>query len=265
MTAAPMIVAVWQGPSPDGNIARAFDTVARMLTAAAAAGAQVLVFPELYLPGYNHAGLAALAQPAGGAWERRLAALARASGCGLAIGLAEREGETLRNTALVFDGTGHEIARYHKVQLYGPREQALFTPGDRLCLFDFGGLRCGLMICYDVEFAPLVRANAAAGAQLLIVPTANPVPFHHVPRLTVPAQAVNHGVTIAYANLCGPEGDLVYSGGSCIVGPDGVSLASAGPGAALLIADLAPAFAVPADMRSTQLADLRPLDPHSSW
>jgi nitrilase len=260
-----MIIAVYQGPSPDGDIPRAFDTISRMLAAAAAAGAQIVVFPELYLPGYNHGAIPALAQPADGAWEQRLAALARAAGCGLAIGLAERDGAALRNTAVVFDGAGREVARYRKVQLYGPREQALFVPGDRLCLFDFGGVRCGLMICYDVEFAPLVRANAAAGATLLIVPTANPVPFHHVPRLTVPAQAVNHGVTIAYANLCGPEGDLIYSGGSCIVGPDGATLASAGPGAALLIADLAPAFAVPAAMRSTQLADLRPLAPHSSW
>ena len=261
MSGAPMIIAVYQGPSPDGDIARAFDTVARMLTASAAAGARLVVFPELYLPGYNHGNIPALAQPAGGGWERRLSGLARAAGCGLALGLAERAGAALRNTALVFDGTGHELARYRKVQLYGPREQALFVPGDRLCLFDFDGVRCGVMICYDVEFAPLVRANAAAGATLLIVPTANPVPFHHVPRLTVPAQAVNHGVTIAYANLSGPEGDLVYSGGSCIVGPDGVMLASAGPGEALLIADLAPAVAVPAAMRSTQLADLRPLAP----
>ncbi|MBI1220292.1 MAG: nitrilase [Rhodobacteraceae bacterium] len=256
-----MIVAVYQGPSPDGDIAAAFEAIARMLAAAAAAGARLVVFPELYLPGYNHAGIPVLAQSAGGAWERRLADLARTAGCALAIGLAERDGDVLRNTALVFDGTGRELARYRKVQLYGPREQALFVPGDRLCLFDLDGIRCGLMICYDVEFAPLVRANAAAGAALLIVPTANPVPFHHVPRLTVPAQAVNHGVIIAYANLCGPEGDLVYSGGSCIVGPDGAMLASAGPGAALLIADLAPAFAVPAAMRSTQLADLRPLTP----
>lgn len=252
-----MILGLYQGPSPDGDDARALATVARMLAAAAAAGADLVVFPELYLPGYNHAAIPERAQPAGGAWEQALAAACRAAGCGLAIGLAERDGAQVFNTALAYDAAGQELARYRKVQLYGPRENALFTPGDGFGTFPFKGRRCGLMICYDVEFAPHVRALAAAGAEVLLVPTANSEPFRHVSAVTVPAQAVNHGVVIAYANLCGPDGNTTYTGLSCIAGPDGEKLASAGRGEALLVADLAPAFAVPASYRSTQLGDLR--------
>lgn len=254
-----MILGLYQGPSPDGDDARALATVGRMLAAAAAAGADLVVFPELYLPGYNHAAIPDRAQAAGGAWEQALAAACRRAGCGLVIGLAERDGARVFNTAVAYDAAGQGLARHRKVQLYGPRESALFVPGDGFPTFDLKGHRCGLMICYDVEFAPHVRTLAAAGAEVLLVPTANPEPFRHVPTLTVPAQAVNHGVVIAYANLCGPDGSLSYTGLSSIVGPDGAMLAAAGRGEALLIADLAPAFAVPTSCRSTQLADLRDL------
>ena len=57
--------------------------------------------------------------------------------------------------------------------------------------------------------------------------------------LVVPAHAVNHRMTIAYANYAGVEGDITYCGGSTIVAPDAAILAYAGPGPALLTADIA--------------------------
>ncbi|TMV67624.1 nitrilase, partial [Thioclava sp. BHET1] len=186
-----------------------------------------------------------------------LARLARETGCGLTIGYAEQAEGRRYNAALALGPDGECLASYRKIQPFGPREKALFTPGDDLVTFAFKGWRCGLLICYDVEFAPLCKAMADAGTELLLVPTANPDPFDHVCRLTVPSQAVNHGLTIAYANYCGPEEGITYCGGSVIVGPDGVPLATAGLGEALLITDLAPVRAIPQDRLSTQATDLR--------
>jgi 5-aminopentanamidase len=105
-----------------------------------------------------------------------------------------------------------------------------------------------------VEFAPHIAELAARGAQVILVPTANMHPFVHVVRHTVPAMAANHGVTIAYANFCGEEGDLRYTGGSLIAGPHGEILAQAGEHPALLVADLPD----PDPSRlTTQAADLR--------
>jgi predicted amidohydrolase len=81
-------------------------------------------------------------------------------------------------------------------------------------------------------------------------------PFTQVARHTVPTMAANHGVTIAYANYCGAEGDLGYVGLSLIAGPHGEILAQAGETPALLVADI-PARN-PA-LLSTQTADLRAL------
>ncbi len=66
---------------------------------------------------------------------------------------------------------------------------------------------------------PHVAQLAAAGVELLLVPTANMMPFTHVPRVTVPAMAANHGVAIACANFCGTKGDLTHTGGSQVTGP----------------------------------------------
>jgi 5-aminopentanamidase len=247
-------LALWQGPSPAGDIEGAFADLAAALEASAAMGARMLVGPEVFLPGYNHHAIAALAQPRGGEWHRRLMEMATATGCGITIGYAERDGDRLFNSAVTFDAVGVEIAHYRKLQLYGPREAALFAAGDSYCRFDLDGIPAALLICYDIEFAPHWRALAELGVRMILCPTANMQPFGHVSKLTVSALANAYGMTAVYANFCGTEGDLDYSGGSVIVGADAAVLAQAGPGPALLVADV---VAPDPRMLQTQVADYR--------
>ncbi len=249
-----MKLAVWQGASPSGNAEAAFATLGPALAAAGAAGATVLVAPEVYLPGYNQNDIAAQAQPRSGAWIANLSALAAKARCGLVTGYAERDGDRTHNAAIAIGPDGRTLAHYRKIQLYGPREKAIYTAGDDYVLFDLAGTKATILICYDIEFAPHVAALAARGATLFLVPTANMLPFTHVVRATVPAMAANHGITIAYANYCGTEGDLTYVGGSLIAGPHGEVLAQAGEHPALLIADVPDAD--PARI-STQSTDFR--------
>ncbi|EEW26056.1 nitrilase-related carbon-nitrogen hydrolase [Rhodobacter ferrooxidans] len=237
MPKSPLRLALWQGPSPAGNPEAAFAALAPALAAAAAMGADMLVAPELFLPGYN-ADVAGLAQPQGGEWHLRLAEMTRAAGCGLTLGFAEAAGDALFNSAICLDATGRHLAHYRKIQLFGPREAALFRPGKAYETFTLAGVKCALLICYDIEFAPHVAALAALGVQVILVPTANMLPYTHVSSATVPAMAANHGVAIVYANMCGTEGDLSYAGGSVIVGATGAQLAQAGQGQALLVADI---------------------------
>lgn len=248
-------LAIWQGLARTDDTAAALADLSAALTGAAAVGAKLLVAPEAFFPGYNSARIADLAQPRGGDWHRALSALCRDKGCGLVVGYAERDGDVVYNSAVAFDATGAKVAHYRKTQLYGPREKAIFAPGDALCVFDACGIKAALLICYDVEFAPLLRDLAGQGVRLILVPTANPEPNIHVSKLTVPAHAINHGLTIAYANYAGAEGDITYCGGSTIVAPDAAVLAYAGPGPALITADIARA-PDPA-LLQTQIADYR--------
>ena len=257
-----MRIALCQCPPTDGDEEAALARIAAALATAAAGGATLLVMPELVLPGYNRPDLHGdRAQPAGGAWEARLGELAREAGCGLALGWAEREGGRVFNTAGCFDPEGRLLARYRKRQLFGPMEARSFVPGATLGTFRLEGLRAGLLVCYDVEFAETVRALAEAGAELILVPTANPRGYDAVARTLLPARALETGTTIVYANYCGAEAGLAFGGLSTVVGPDGEALATAGRGEALLIVDLAGLRGLPPESLSTQSRDRLPLPP----
>lgn len=251
-----MRLALWQGNSPAGDLDRALAEAEAALTAAAAMGAAALVLPEVWLPGYNQPDIPARALPLDSPPLRHLAGLAKATGTALVLGYAERAGDIVYNAAACFGPDGALLANYRKVQLYGPREAAIYRPGDTWAIFPLSGETVAILICYDVEFAPHVKSLADRGVTTLLVPTANMQPFTHVARHTVPAMAANHGVTIAYANYCGAEGDLTYVGLSLIAGPHGEILAQAGDTPALLIADIPLRDAA---RLSTQSADLRTL------
>lgn len=233
-----MKVALWQGPSPMGDTDAALVTLTTAVAAAGAAGAIMLVAPEAYLPGYNQPDIADRALPQDGAWQTRLTDACRAAGCGLCVGYAERAGNQIFNAAITIGPDGAVLGQYRKIQLYGPREKAIYEPGSVYTTFDVAGVRAAVLICYDIEFAQHVAALEARGVKLVLVPTANMEPFTHVVRATVPAMAANHGMTIVYANYCGSEGDLDYVGGSLIAAPDGSVMAQAGRVAALIIAEV---------------------------
>jgi len=221
---------------------------------AANANVDMLTLPELFLPGYD-------ACVKGGDMpdESRVADMCAKHGVALTIGLPEQSGDRLYNASISFAADGSILARFRKVQLFGPAEAAIFTPGDQHVVFDYMGTRFGVLICYDVEFPEHVRALVKAGAKVILVPTANMMPFINVNLIGVPGRAFENGVTIVYANYTGSEGSLDYTGHSQIAGPDGYALAAKGMGQGLITAE------VPDDLLengipfSTQLADYRPV------
>jgi 5-aminopentanamidase len=251
-----MRLALWQGTSPAADLETACSQAEAALRAAAAMGAAALVLPEVWLPGYNQPDIAAHALALDSPPLNRLATAAKLNRTTLVIGYAERDGDHIHNSAACFGPGGALVANYRKVQLYGPRERAIYTPGDAYATFRLGAETAAILICYDIEFSSHVKTLSDRGVTLILCPTANMTPFSHVARHTVPAMAANHGVTIVYANYCGAEGDLTYTGNSLIAGPHGEVLAQAGDSPALLIADIPPRD--PARL-SSQSTDLRTL------
>lgn len=242
----------------DANLA----ALERTVRAAAAAGAALLLCPECWLCGYNIGTAAtALAEARDGPSAQRIGALAREHGIAIAYGYAERPspGGPVFNAVQVLDAHGRALAHYRKTHLFGPAERAVYTPGPRFeSPFELGGFRMGLLICYDVEFPECARALALAGADVLLVPTAQTEEFAAVTSLLVPARAVENQVFAAYCNHAGVENGMRFLGGSCIVAPDGRTLASAGPGEALLVADLERATQAAAARLYPYRSDRRP-------
>ena len=250
----PFRLGLYQGHSPSGDIETAFSTIEQVLLASAAMGADLALFPEVYLPGYNAPQMTA--QPLDGDWMQRLGDLAAQHDIAVVIGMAERDGEEMRNTAVAIGPDGQHIATYRKIQLWEDRENALYRRGGEYVVFPYRGRNIGLQICYDIEFPEHTRALMRMGADLILCPTANPKPYDNVNRYAVAARAMENAVTVAYCNFCGPEGELEYVGNSVIAGPEGEPLATAGNAPALLVTDL-PARDADLERPTEHLKDLR--------
>ena len=256
-----MKLALWQSAPTDGRVDQVIAALGQQLRAGAAAGASLLVAPELILPGYNRPDLhQTLAQTLDGDWITQLRTVARETGCGLCLGWAERDGDAVYNAATLIGADGRILSHYRKIQLFGPMERASFARGQDLApLAPLAGQQVGMLICYDIEFPGHAAVLAGDGAALILVPTANPAGYEHVQRVLVPARAHEAGAVVAYANYFGTEGDVTFGGLSVIAGPDGQPLAMAGArGEALLIVDLAAASAVPEGSMSALAQEYRP-------
>jgi predicted amidohydrolase len=226
---------------------------------AAAQGSRMVIFPEMFLTGYNIGNaLFKLAEPSDGPSAAAVGEIARETGVLLLYGYPERSGDRIFNSALLVNSAGSVIANYRKTHLYGSEENRLFQRGDSLLVVELDGLKIGILICYDVEFPEAVRTLALAGAELIAVPTALIQPFDIVARTLVPARAFENQVYVAYAGMCGGERGLGYCGLSCIVGPDGRDLARAGTGPALLFADMDPAAISRGRQSNPYLSDRHP-------
>jgi predicted amidohydrolase len=250
----------------DGNRARALAA----LDAAADAGAQVVVLPELAASGYvfRDAGEArALAEPPDGPTVAGWAERAAARGLVVAGGFAEAGADgRLFNSAALVDAGGVR-AVYRKAHLWD-REAEVFTPGtDPPPVVDTPHGRIGLMVCYDLEFPEWVRLVALAGAELLCVPTnwpreARPDGERPMEVLRAMVAASTNRMAIAVCDRCGSERGVDWVAGSAIAAPDGWLLA--GPPAAaepaLLLADVDLAVARDKALgpRNDALGDRRP-------
>ena len=257
-----MRIAIFQGPAETGSVARNLRLLEERAAAAAGAGADLLICPEMFLTGYSIGAAAAarLAEPADGPSFASAAAIARKTGLALLYGYPERGADgAIYNAVRLIDRDGQGFANYRKCHLFGDLDRGMFWAGSGpSAVVDLGGVRVGLLICYDVEFPESVRLLALAGADLVAVPTALMDPSEVVARTVVPARAVENQVFLAYANRCGRERDLRYCGQSCVVGPDGADLARAGGAEELILADLDLERLAASRRDNTYLADRRP-------
>jgi len=238
-----MRIALVQMQPVSGDVSANLAKITRAAKAAAAMGAELLVAPELATSGYAlGAKFDDIAEGRDGETINSLSALAADLGLSVCTGFAERDGNTVYNSSVLVRPDGSREF-YRKGHLYGPAERAAFQPGaEAPTVFDLGGIRTSMVICYDVEFPEYVRTAALAGAELLLVPTALPSGeiSRRVSEIVVPTRAFENGIFVVYADLCGKEANLEYCGRSVIVGPDGDEIARAGSGETLLIADIDP-------------------------
>lgn len=230
--------------------------------AAAAAGAELVVFPECCVSGYWHLRklardeLRALAEPAdAGPTFECLRRLARECQVTVGAGFVEIDGETLYNayTTVMPDGS---YATHRKLHCFISEHLA---SGDRYTVFDTPFGRCATLICYDNNIVENVRICALQGAEILLAPhqtggcnSGSPFAMGVVDRQLwdrretdpaaieaefkgdkgrgwlrrwLPARAHDNGLFLVFSNGVGPDDDEVRTGNAMILDPYGRTLA----------------------------------------
>ncbi len=236
--------------------------------------ADLWVLPEFFSSGYQFIDtreVSRLAEPVpDGPTTLGLAAFCRSHGCLVVGGLPEATPDGTYNSAVLVGPDGC-IATYRKIHLFG-LEKSFFLPGDRpFFVSDVGGIRIGMMICFDHLFPESARSLALLGADLIAHPSNLVIPG--LGQRTTAVRALENGVFIAMANRVGREArgdkrELRYTGESQIAGPDGAVLVRLSPDRAeAAVVEIDPERARDKSLTShnDKLADRRPhlytLDP----
>jgi len=255
-----MKLAIFQGQSIVSDVESNLQKMAGVINAAAAQGADIIVFPELFLTGYNMKNkTSSLAEPVNGPSSATIKKMAIRHNIGVLYGYPEKVGEECFNSAQMINSSGECISNFRKNHLFGPMEKEFFTPGNDIALFDLGGLTFGILICYDIEFPEIARKSVLSGANVILVPTATDSPYEEVATTVVRARAYENQVFVAYVNHSGIEDDITFIGTSGIIGPDGKDICRAGQhNEALMVTEINPeAFALSIS-QNTYLRDRRP-------
>jgi len=213
---------------------------------AAAAGAQLVVFPEMTLTGYPPEDLVLRRSFRAASVQRLESLAAELAADGLAnlavvVGYLDDTGGAARNAA-AFLQDGRMVARYFKHHLpnYGVfDEYRYFKAGSALTVVRFGGVDVGLTICEDVwqDGGPF---TAAARAQVGLLVNINGSPYEsniaglagqqdkdEVRLPLVRRRAIEAGAAVVYVNQVGGQDELVFDGDSFVVASDGTLLARA--------------------------------------
>lgn len=245
---------------------------------AVAAGATLVVLPEMFACTGSRAELRAGAEPLDGPTSAWAAATARAAGITLVAGSFIEVDDAGRhhNTSCVYGTDGARLAVYRKVHLFDVdvpgaeyRESDLITPGHQLVTVDVPGpgapdaempdgdvpaagapeagapdgdgpIRLGLSVCYDLRFPELYRILTLDGAEVMVVPAAFTATTGPPHwEVLLRARAIENQVFVIAADQWGASSDrLRWHGHSMVVDPWGTVLAAATDGDAVVVADL---------------------------
>jgi NAD+ synthase (glutamine-hydrolysing) len=208
-----------------GDLAGNVEKMAAAAARAAEAGAELVCFPELSITGYPPEDLVLRPEFV----RDNLAALDELAAkttdaCPVIAGFVDRTDRGLHNAAAYLAG-GEVRVRYHKIVLpnYGVfDEKRYFVPGDRSEQVSVGGISVGLSVCEDAWQSEGPFADYRG---VPLVTNINGSPYHRrklEERLGVLRdRAREFGGWIAYVNAVGGQDEIVFDGGSLVMGPDG--------------------------------------------
>jgi predicted amidohydrolase len=231
-----------------GDKGRNLETAERLVRAAAADGADLVVLPEKWNLLAAGEEVLAGAEPLDGPSLSAARAWAQELGIHLLAGsVAERHGERARNTSVLIGPGGDDLATYRKIHMFDVevggvsyRESEHEDAGEEIVTAPLDELVAGLTVCYDLRFPELYRILAVRGARLITVPSAFTLTTGRDHwEVLLRARAIENQVFVIAPNQVGEAPPHYHSfGHSMIVDPWGVVLATAPDEECFVAADL---------------------------
>ena len=205
----------------EGNARKIVDLTRR----ARSAGAHLVAFPEMAIPGYPVEDLVFKPSFLRDNVDAMRRVVAASEGIAVAVGFVDAGPEVYNACAVAHDGK--LAGTYRKIHLptYGVfDEDRYFRPGDVCPVFVINGVRVGVSICEDLWY-PVGPIDVLREAGAEVVVNINASPYHMGKgaerEALVSARASDNGVWLAYVNMVGGQDELVFDGGSLLVDPAG--------------------------------------------
>jgi len=221
-----------------GAVEQNYATV-RALATGLSDDAEIAVFPELCLTGYDLDVAAEAATPVPGPLTDRLTDIAADADATLVVGLPERDGDTVYNDLVAVTPEG-VTGRYRKQFLWGD-EADVFTAESGPETIETPAGTVGFLLCYDLNFPEAALAYARRGVDILAVSAAWRESYRADWELLLRARALDTTCYVVGSNHAGDQRGRRHAGGSRIAGPDGTVLASAEDGRGTVEAAAEPA------------------------
>jgi N-carbamoylputrescine amidase len=231
-------VAMCQIFSLDGDRAGNFVRIENAVREAKDAGAEIACFPEAVILGWVNPDAHKRARSIPGVDSERLCRLASNYDIHLCVGLAEKDGRKLYDSAVLIDNAGQILLKHRKINLLAELMRPRYTAGENVDVVETKFGRIGLLICADTHESKILSRMAALKPDLLLVPYGyaaeeNEWPEHGQQLLKVVKNAARKtGAFVVGTNLVGeitkgPWRGRVYGGQSAAVDRTGRTIATA--------------------------------------
>ncbi len=192
----------------DGDRSGNFVRIERGIAEAKEAGAEIACLPEMAVLGWVNPDAHKRAFAIPGEDSERFCGLAKKYEIFVCVGLAEKDGAKLYDSAVLIDDTGEILARHRKINLLDELMDPPYTPGAEVSVVQTRLGRIALLICADTHEDEIIERVRALKPDLLLVPYGYAAveedwPGHgkELERVVCNAARVSEGSGIARAGL----------------------------------------------------------------
>jgi predicted amidohydrolase len=199
------------------------NTAIRLIRAAMKNRPDIIVLPEMWTTAYKLQSIKDYCDKNGQPTLSILKELSVHNNVNIVCGsFANMKNNHVYNTAYVINRLGNIVGEYNKIHLFKlMKEDEHITHGNSVCVFELDGIKCGIIICYDLRFPELARKLTLMGIELLFVPAQWPKARRDHWVTLLRARAIENQIYVVAVNCAGASEESEFAGSSMIINPWG--------------------------------------------